>query len=90
MSISPDPLRQLHVLWHDGHPLGVDSTEVGVLKEPNNVSLHPLLQGGEGGDLDAEGVGVLLHKTPGQPLERKMLKNSRDQILKKKPGRATS
>ena len=70
MSMAPDPLRQLHVFWHDGHPLSENSTEVGILKEPNNVSLDPLLQGGEGGNLDAEGVGVLLHKTPGQSLDR--------------------
>ena len=70
MSMAPDPLSQLHVFRHDGHPFGVDSAEVGVLKEADNVSLHPLLQGRERGNLDAEGVGVLLHKTPGQSLDR--------------------
>ena len=71
MSMSPDPLCQLHVFWHDGHSLGVDSTEVGVLKQPDNVSLDPLLQGRQRGNLDAEGGSVLLHKTPRQTLERK-------------------
>ena len=71
MSLSPDPLCQLHVFWHDGHPLSVNSTEIGILKEPNNVSLDPLLQGRQSGNLDAEGGSVLLHKTPRQSLERK-------------------
>ena len=91
MSMAPDPLRQLHVFWHDGHPLGVDSTEVGVLKEADNVSLHPLLQGGERGNLDAEGVNVLLHKTPGQSLERDVEKYSCQIFqVKIKTGKATS
>ena len=71
MSMSPDPLRQLHVLWHDSHPFSMDCTEVGVLKQPNNISLHPLLQGREGCCLDTEGGGILQHQTPGKSLERK-------------------
>ena len=27
----PDPPSKLHILWHDGDPLGVDCTQVGVL-----------------------------------------------------------
>ena len=73
MSLSPDPLCQLHVFWHDGHPLSVKSTEIGILKEPNNVSLHPLLESREGSNLDAKGGGVLLHKTPGKTLEGQLL-----------------
>ena len=89
--MSPDPLCQLHVFWHDGHPLGVDGTEVGVLKEANNEGLRPLLQGRERGNLDAEGVGVLLHKTPGQSLERDVEKYSCQIFqVKIKTGKATS
>ena len=51
----------------------MDSTEVGVLEEPNNVSLHPLLESREGSNLDAKGGGVLLHKTPGKTLEGQLL-----------------
>ena len=82
ISISPDPLGQLHVFRHDGHPLGMDGTEVGVLKEPNNVGLHSLLESGEGGGLDAEGGGILQHQTPGKSLERQM--RYREILLPKK------
>ena len=82
MPMSPDPHRELHVFWHDGHSLGVDGTEVGVLKEADKVRLRTFLQGkevkrpfknknlqgGECANLDAEGLGILLHKTPGQAL----------------------
>ena len=89
--MAPDPLSQLHVFRHYGHPLGVNSTEVGVLKEADNVSLHPLLQGGERGNLDAEGVGVLLHKTPEQSLERDAEKYSCQIFqVKIKTGKVTS
>ena len=71
--MSPDPLRQLHVLWHDSHPFSMDCTEVGVLKQPYNISLHPLLQSREGCCLDTEGGGILQHQTPGKSLERKVI-----------------
>ena len=71
MSMCPDPLCQLHVLWHDGYPLCVNSTEVGVLKEPNYVGFHSLLESREGGNLDAEGGGIIQHNTPSKSLERK-------------------
>ena len=34
-----DPARELHVLNHDGHALGVDRAEVGVLEEVHQVGL---------------------------------------------------
>ena len=42
--LSSDPPGQLDVLWHDGHTLGVDGAQVGVLKQTNQVSLAGLLQ----------------------------------------------
>ena len=43
--LATDPPGQLDVLGHDGHPLGMDGTQVGVLKESNQVSLTGLLKG---------------------------------------------
>ena len=41
---SSDSPSQLDILWHDGHTLGVDGAQVGVLKETNQVSLAGLLK----------------------------------------------
>jgi hypothetical protein len=38
----------LDVLGHDGDTFAVDGTQVGVLKEPNNIELSRLLQGQQG------------------------------------------
>ena len=42
-TLAPDPPGQLDVLGHDGHPLGVDGAEVGVLKQTDQVGLAGLL-----------------------------------------------
>ena len=52
-----DAASQSHVLGHDGDPLGVDGAEVGVLEEADEVSLRGLLEGHDGGGLEAE-VGL--------------------------------
>ena len=46
--LSTDPASQLDILGHDGDPLGVNGTEVGVLKKADKVSLGGLLQGSDG------------------------------------------
>ena len=35
--IASDSSSQLNVLWHDRHTLGMDGTQVGVLKQTNEV-----------------------------------------------------
>ena len=44
-TLSTDTASQLDVLGHDGHPLGVDGTKVGVLEQTHQVRLASLLQG---------------------------------------------
>merc|ERR1719348_1266437 len=41
---TPDPPGQLDVVGHDGHPLSVDSTKIGVLEETDKVSFASFLQ----------------------------------------------
>ena len=41
---APDPLGELHVLGHDGDPLGMDGAEHSVLKEGGEVGLRRLLK----------------------------------------------
>ena len=43
-SLSPDSPGELDVLWHDGHTLGVDGAQVGVLEQPDQVGLTGLLK----------------------------------------------
>ena len=44
-TLSTDTSGQLDVLGHDGHPLGVDGAQVGVLKQTDEVSFASLLEG---------------------------------------------
>jgi len=44
-TLSTDSPGKLDVLWHDGHPLGMDGAQVGVLEKTNQVCLARLLQG---------------------------------------------
>ena len=44
-TLSRDTAGKLDVLGHDSDTLGVDGTQVGVLKEANQVSLTGLLEG---------------------------------------------
>ncbi len=41
-ALTADPARELDVLGHDGHPLGVDGAQVGVLEEAHEVGLGGL------------------------------------------------
>ena len=43
-ALAPDTAGQLDIFRHDGHPLGVDGAEVGVLEQTHQVSLASLLQ----------------------------------------------
>ena len=71
-SLSPlttDTAGQLDVLGHDGHTLGVDGTQVGILKETDQVSLTSLLKGHDGGALEAEISLEVLGNLTDQTLE---------------------
>ena len=66
-TLSTDTAGQLDVLGHDGDPLGVDGTQVGVLKETHEVSLASLLQSHDSGALEPqvslEVLGDFTHQT---------------------------
>ena len=73
-ALSSDPPGQLDVLGHDGDPLGVDGTEVGVLEQSHEVGLAGFLQGHHSGALEAE-VGLeILSDFPDKALERQLNK----------------
>ena len=59
-TLATDAAGELDVLGHDGDALGVDGAEVGVLEEADEVGLGRLLEGEDGGGLEAEvGLEVL-------------------------------
>jgi hypothetical protein len=53
-ALSTDPASELDVLGHDGHALGVDRAQVGVLEERCQVGLRSLLEGHDGVGLETE------------------------------------
>ena len=59
-ALATEAAGQLDVLGLDGDTLGVDGAQVGVLKERDEVRLDRLLQGTDGGGLEAQvGLEVL-------------------------------
>jgi hypothetical protein len=71
-SLSADTAGQLDVLRHDGHALGVDGAEVGVLEQGGEVGLGSLLEGHDRVRLEAE-IGLeILGDLANQTLERKL------------------
>ena len=71
-ALAADTAGQLDVLGHDGHTLGVDSAQVGVLEQTHQVSLSGLLQGEHGGTLEAEVALEVLGDLTDQALEREL------------------
>ena len=59
-TLATDATGQLDVLWHDGHSLGVDGAQVGVLEETDQVGLASLLEGSDSRRLESQvGLEVL-------------------------------
>ena len=70
--VATDAASELHVLRHDGHALGVDRAEVGVLEQGGEVSLGSLLKCHNGVGLEAEISLEVLSNLANQALERKL------------------
>ena len=68
-TLSTDAAGQLDVLGHDGDTLGVDGAQVGVLEQTNQVGLAGLLEGHDGGALEAEVSLEVLGDLTDQALE---------------------
>jgi hypothetical protein len=54
VALATEAAGQLDVLGLDGDALGVDGAQVGVLEEGDEVRLDRLLEGADGGGLEAE------------------------------------
>ena len=66
-TLTTETASELYILRLDGHTLGVDGSQVGVFKEPDQVSFRRFLQGTDGAALETqvglEVLGNLTHKT---------------------------
>ena len=53
-TLTPQAASELDILALDGDTLGVDGAQVGILEEGDEVSLDGLLEGADGGRLEAQ------------------------------------
>ena len=81
-ALATDTAGQLNVLGHDGHTLGVDGAQVGVLKQANQVGLGSFLEGQDGSGLETqvglELLGKFAHKPLNKGIQEKETKNPKD------------
>ena len=70
--LSSDSSGQLDILWHDGNSPGVNGTQIGVIEQPNKVSLCCFLETQYCRRLEPQVCLVVLGDLPHQPLERQL------------------
>ena len=70
--LATDPPSQLDILGHDGHPLGMDGAEVGVLKETHQVSLTSFLKSHHSRALEPQVSLEVLSNLTDKTLERQL------------------
>ena len=71
-ALSADAASELNVLGYNGHVLGVYDTQVGILKETNEVSLCSLMKGKDGRSLKAKVALEVLGDLADEALEQKL------------------
>ena len=71
-SLAADSASKLDVLGHDSDALGVDSSQVGVFEQTDEVSLGRLLKSENGRALEAKISLVILSDFTNKSLERKL------------------
>jgi len=71
-TLAPDPTSKLDVLGHNRHTLGMDGTQVGVLKETHKVSLSSLLKSQHSMALETQISLEVLGNFTNKPLERQL------------------
>ena len=71
-SLATDAAGQLDVLGHDGHALGVDRAQVGILEETDKVGLRGFLQRKDSGALESQVRLEILRDLADEVLERKI------------------
>lgn len=80
-ALSADAAGQLNVLGHDGHALGMDGAQVGVLKQTHQVCLSSLLQSSNGRGLKAQISLKVLSNLTNQTLEGQLAQQQLSALL---------
>jgi len=80
-SLASDPSGELDILWHDGHTLGVNSAQVGVLEKSYQVSLAGLLKGADGCALKPEISFEILSNLSYESLEGQLANKQLGRLL---------
>ena len=68
-TFTTDATGKLDVFWHDGHPLCMDGTQVGVFKQSHQVSFGSFLECSDGCTLETQVSFEILSNLSDQPLE---------------------
>ncbi len=68
-SLTSDSASQLNVLGHDGHSLGMDGAQIGILKQTNHIGLSSFLNSENSLRLESQITLVLLSDLTDQALE---------------------
>ena len=70
--VSSDSLGQLQILGHDGHSLGLDRTQICVLKQGDEVSFSSFLKSQDCLTLESNFLFPLLGNLSDKSLERQL------------------
>ena len=80
-SFATDAAGQLDILGHDGHPLGMDGADVGVLEQPHEIGFAGLLESHHSRALEAKVSLEVLGYLPHQALEGHLAKEQLGGLL---------
>lgn len=80
-ALATETAGKLDVLALDGDTLGVDGAQVGVLEERDEVSLDGLLEGADGGALEAKVALEVLGDFTDQTLEGELANEELSRLL---------
>ena len=80
-ALATDAAGKLDVLGEDGHTLGVDGAEVGVLEEADEIGFRGLLESHDGRGLEAEVRLEVLGDLAHEALERQLAQEELRRLL---------
>jgi len=80
-TFTTDAAGELDILGHDGDTLGVDSAQVGILKETDQIGFGGFLEGEDSSTLETKIVLEVLGNLTDQSLERELADKKVSRLL---------